>query len=75
MEEYDDPGTPDARALAMEDPIRRKVTATNAMIGVAGALAAGAVVLFFVEGGGRRPAPAATGASGRGTWMGSGFSF
>jgi len=76
LSEYDDPATPDADALALEDPIRRKVLATNVMIGLGGALAAAAVVLYFVEGRwARTGVHASVGGDGRGVWIGAGGRF
>jgi hypothetical protein len=72
LSEYDDPATPDEDALALEDPIRRKVLATNVMIGLGGALAATAVVLFFVEGReSRARVRASFGSDGRAVWLGA----
>jgi len=75
LEEYDDPATPDARALSLEDPIRRKVLATNVMIGLGAALGVTAAVLFFLEG--RRSAAVhpAAGADSGGAWGGGWISF
>jgi tetratricopeptide (TPR) repeat protein len=50
LDRYHDPATPDERARELEDPIRRKVLATNVMIGLGSAFGAAAVVLFFLEG-------------------------
>jgi hypothetical protein len=73
LEEYDDPATPDARALELEDPIRRRVVATNVMIGLSGVLAATAMVLFVLEG--RRPPAVRPTAGGDRFWLGTGWSF
>jgi hypothetical protein len=76
LNEYNNPVTPDARALSLEEPIRRKVVGTNVMIGVAGTFGAAAAVLFFVEG--RRRATRvepSVGSDSTGLWVGAGGRF
>jgi hypothetical protein len=75
LEEYNDPATPDAVALEMEDPIRRKVTATNVMIGLGGVLAATAAVLFVLEGRPPSRVRPTAGADGGRLWVGAAWSF